>query len=507
MLNDIRLLLGLGARRLWPQLRYWGTFLGIDPQSHLLLRVYISLFWLAWLVALVFLSAHQAELLGRQLSRTIQQALLAALPVLIALAQVAYVVDRAFRCPIRLDAADRLWIAPSRIRVASLAIVNALRDGVPVVVVASASLTFIYVVLESAADAQTSWATAGWVALATGLLAYATHAVVWCAQAVSWRPLPFRARWVWLTFFFAIAIVWSAWPALATGSGQWLITLFAGAPDFLSLVVLGVVDVLLTIGGAALGGEVEWARVLRANRQRIERSRYGFLAGLFGIPSFERSERQSTILRSFRLPVTFGDRSSQPGLLFTRSFLTLWRLAPRSFVDPLLRSGVVGLALALIVRVANIGDPASWLLLFLLLLQGRQLGLARHLRVDRERVFMRQFVGVSQIANIGMWMSIPIGLSVLGSVVAMLTAPLTVMLPYVVLSMGVIMLIALCEVAEIHDIPLTKGIRMPYEYWVVLATIPMAWAGLATHSILIVCLAAAGTVAMGLFHLSLHPPR
>lgn len=507
MLNDIRLLMELGARRLWPQLRYWGTFLGIDPQSHLLLRVYISLFWLAWLVALVFLGAHQAELLGHQLSSTLQQALLAALPLLIALAQVAYVVDRAFRCPIRLDAPDRLWIAPSRIRTASLAVVNGLRESLPVVVVASASMGFVYMVLESAAGATTSWATVGWVALAAGLLAYATHAVVWCAQAVSWRPLPFRQRWVWLTFFFGIAMVWSAWPALATGPGQWLITVFAGAPDFLSLVVFGIVDVLLTIGAAALGDEVEWPRVLRANRQRIERSRYGFLAGLFGIPSFEQSERQSTILRSLRLPVTFGDRSSQTRLLFTRSFLTQWRLAPRSFVDPLLRSGVVGLALTLILRVANIGDPASWLLLFLLLLQGRQLGLARHLRVDRERAFMRQFSGVSQTANIGMWLSIPVGLSVLGSAGAMLAAPLTAMLPYGVLNMCMIVLIALCEVAEIYGIPLTKGIRMPYEYWICLAGIPMAWAGLATHSILIVCLAAAGTVAMGLFHLSLHPPR
>lgn len=90
MFTDLRLLLWLGARRLWPQLRYWGSFLGIDSESHPLLRLYIGLFWLAWGVALIFLGAHQAELLGHQLSPALRSVLVMALPVLVGLAQVAY---------------------------------------------------------------------------------------------------------------------------------------------------------------------------------------------------------------------------------------------------------------------------------------------------------------------------------------------------------------------------------------------------------------------------------
>ena len=105
---------------------------------------------------------------------------------------------------------------------------------------------------------------------------------------------------------------------------------------------------------------------------------------------FAQSEREATVLRSFNLPIRSNARSGVFSLLFTRSTLTMWRLAPKSLVDPMLRSAAVGVAVTVILRVTNIGDLASWLLFFLLLLQGRRLGLTRHLRLDRERVFMGQ---------------------------------------------------------------------------------------------------------------------
>ena len=507
MLTDIRLLLWLGAKRLWPQLRYWGSFLGIDSESHPLLRLYISLFWLAWAVALVFLGAHQAELLGRQLQPSLRSVLVAALPVLIGLAQAAYAIDRAFRCPIRLDAGDRVWLAPSRVRPESVALVNALRDGLPPMALASTGLSFLYVVLATALGPGADWATAGWVGLAAALLAYATHAAIWCLQALSWRPSPYRSRWIWLSAGGILVLVMLVFPEWATMPGRWLVAEFAGTFGVLQVGLVAAAALLMTAGGAALSRDVDWARVVRANRQRIERSRYGFLADLFGLPSFAQSEREATVLRSFNLPIRFNARSGVFSLLFTRSTLTMWRLAPKSLVDPLLRSAAVGVAVTVILRVTNIGDLASWLLFFLLLLQGRRLGLTRHLRLDRERVFMGQFVAAGKTAVIGTWLMIPVGLSVVGSGLAMVSAPIAEIPLYFVLSLSLIVLIALCEVAEIYDVPFVKGIRMPYEYWICLAGLPMAWVGLATHSVPFVCLAAAGTVAAGLVQWFLSPVR
>ncbi len=507
MFTDIRLLVLLGAKRLWPQLRYWGSFLGIDSESHPLLRLYISLFWLVWAVALVFLGAHQAELLGRQLQPALRSTLVAALPALIGLAQIAYAFDRAFKCPIRLDAPDRIWLAPSRVRSDSVALVNALRDSLPPVILASIGLSFIYVVLETSISPGANWATAGWVGLSTACLAYATHAAVWCLQAISWRRLPYRSRWIWLSAGGACALLVSQFPDWATAPGRWLVAEFAGTFGVLPACLVAAAGLVMTTCGAIFSREVDWARVLRANRQRIERSRYGFLADLFGLPSFAQSERQETVLRSFKLPIHFDARSGPFRLLLTRSALTMWRLAPKSLVDPLLRSAAVGVAVTVILRVTNIGDLASWLLFFLLLLQGRRLGLTRHLRMDRERVFMRQFTGAGSTAVVGTWLLIPVGLSVLGSGLAMLSAPLAAMLPYFVLSMALILLIALCEVAEIYNVPFVKGIRMPYEYWICLAGLPMAWVGLATHSVPFVCLAAVGTVVAGVFQWFMSPVR
>ena len=90
---------------------------------------------------------------------------------------------------------------------------------------------------------------------------------------------------------------------------------------------------------------------------------------------------------------------------------------------------------------------------------------------------------------------------------AMVAAPLSALAPYFVLSLCLIVLIGLCEVAEIYDVPFVRGIRMPYEYWICLAGLPMAWVGLATHSVPFVCLAAAGTVAAGLVQWFLSPVR
>lgn len=507
MFTDLRLLLWLGARRLWPQLRYWGSFLGIDSESHPLLRLYIGLFWLAWGVALIFLGAHQAELLGHQLSPALRSVLVMALPVLVGLAQVAYGIDRAFKCPIRLDAGDRVWLAPSRVRPESVALLNALRDSLPPVIVASTSMSFVYVVLETAIGPGANWMTAGWIGLMAALLAYATHAALWCLQATSWRQLPYRSYWIWLGASCALVLALLIFPDAATAPGRWLVSEFAGTFGLGQAGVIGAAGLATTACGVVLSRNVDWARILRANRQRIERSRYGFLADLFGLPSFAQSERQATVLRSLKLPLHFNARSKAVSLLFTRAALTMWRLAPKSLIDPLLRSAAVGVAVTVILRVTNIGDLASWLLFFLLLLQGRRLGLTRPLRIDRERVFMRQFVDVDSTAVIATWLAIPIGLSVLGSGLAMWSAPLAAMLPYFVLSLSLIVLVALSEVAEIYNVPFVKGIRMPYEYWICLAGLPMAWVGLATHSVPFVCLAAVGTVAAGFIGWFVSPVR
>lgn len=490
MLRDILSLLWFQWKHLNRELAYWLKFLGFDPETSWMYRVYVVLFWIFWLLTVWGYGVDQAYRISRSLNAAAVESLLGVIPNALLVLQLLYLALVLRDPPLKLSAPDLSHVAAAPVQRGAIALVQFLRGmALPAVFLGLASALL---------SMMLSWTSApdrvGVVGLQAlflmVLLVYISAAAAWGLSLLKLRPQPRLQRWL---LWLALPLVLLA-ARLVPEVGLWAGRLWVSAVESpltpLSWLWLLLALTVLCAVIVAVGQRVYMPLVADNSRVYARIQRLGWYGRIYAGDVIARIHRQTSLARKKHLRLVMPEDAVGTRALWSRSIITTLRFFPGSVIRPFARGVILAVVIGSMVGVGGWQTVQVWLLVLLGLLYSRPVELGAMFRDVMSAAFVQQFLPHDRLVVFVSNAAHALLFSAAGSLMIMLllgwSSPLLIALMLLTL-----VAFALAQALEVVEVPLGFTRRLPYVYSVIVYALLVFLAGVALQSLLLAVVVAA----------------
>lgn len=482
-MRDLLLVMRLEWKRFKGEASYWLRLLGIEADTGRLYAMYILFFWSVWLFAIWAYVGQQVLDASKQTPRATLTTLGEIAPALILLLQVGYVIYTLRDTPLKFSAPDLLYVAASPIARGAIALVTFLRTLLlPALLVGLVCALFAMYLIWPVAKAR--FGVAGFEAFLLGiLLVYFTGALAWILALFKLHPDVYPRRRVFWAVVPLIVLAALLLPQIMLAPGYLWLTAAAAEVSVVGALTLIACLLLALIGLYQVGQNAHMTLVMDASQTYARIQRMGIVGKFYARDVIRRIHRQARLARKRRLRFALAPNLSGYNMMIGRSLLDILRLAPGSITLPFLRGmALIGLMVFLI-RLTGWQAIQTWLIVLILVIQGRPSFLIENFQQDVGQPFLRQFLPPNNLYRLMASALIPFVLACSGGLLALLAQPGIDLLAgslLIVLGLaGATLCLALEQVEERQIF--FQAIRYPYS--VGFCTVLVIIAGFIAHSL------------------------
>lgn len=296
------------------QTLYWLRLLGFEPDSPPAYLIYVLAFWAFWLFSMWAYLVDEVFSASKLIPLEIQAGMHQAVPILIIILQIMYVIYSLFHDSYKLTAPDINYVVASPVSRGLIALFQYLQAALIPAVLLSLGNCLIEMML-TWHDYPEFVGIAGLKALIFGFgLVYFTIAIGWSVSLLK------AARFSWKTKvqLFLALIILLILPMPVN------IAMSLSIPAYLVLLVaLPVASYLLR----RIGNYVHLAAVADRSQTYARIQRLGFVGRIYARSVIDRINRQSRLIKKQELKFSLGSGSPRNSL-WQRSILSLLRLSP-----------------------------------------------------------------------------------------------------------------------------------------------------------------------------------
>lgn len=483
MFREFRLLAKLEGKRLKHRISYFLSLLGFDATQSRAYQLYIAVFWLFWVFAMWSYLIDQLYQMSNQINPENTVYLLQAVPFLIFIFQLLFLFLVLREPPLKLDAANLLYVATAPISRAVITVIHFfLYMLVPV------SFVSLFGTLAAMFFAwRVHPADAGMIGLhaffVTAFLVYLSGAVCWMVALLKQNLQSIEHKHIFWLLIPLLLLASILLPQIALFPGYaWVATLesthFNGQIIWLLLATLIALVLLHRVGQ-----HVQMTLIIADSQIHARIQKLGVFGSITAGDVVARIHHQSRLskrrIHQTGLPMALHGNTA----LIGQSYLIMRRLSPQAFFS-LLSSGMT-LASGFLLLTIGIGKPTlqTWLILFLFLLQIRPSHVTRMFREYLNQPYLRQFVPANNLLLFALCITLPFTVTSLGMIAFILLQPWIEPIIGILLAISGLMTISLCLALDMVRVTRYALPRISYEYSLLFSGALIVGSGYLSHSL------------------------
>jgi hypothetical protein len=495
MWGDLKTLLKLEYRQTKRQSRDALLVLGIDQEAGYGYLFYVAAFMLFWVFTMWTYVVDMVYNTSRQVEVAQMMDLLNALPALIFVIQIIYLIVILRGKPLKMTTPNLAYLSPSPVSRSAITLVYWLKSALLTLVILSTLSILITMFFLWTFDLPNVGLIGLFAFPLTFALGILTTLLGWCIGLAKQLDRP-RKWFYWLIVPMMIVL------ALVVPDGMlWMGKVWERLIlNTLSPFDLGLLAVLIVGAGALLawvGREMDMTLIIEDSQIYARIQKLGVFGQMLAPDVISSIKSQAKLAKRQVTTSKFPRPLQGTNALFGYNMVNIYRLSP-SLILQLVFSGITYPSIIiLVISLINFDALQAWALVLILLTQLRPKNLTRFFQEHHNRPHLRQFLPVNNLTLFITQTTLPLLVMSVGLGVSIGLQGLT--FPAFLLGVAILVGLALCQVqTDIQD----GGFKIAYEYQVIFLGVLVIGAGYVSGSIfgaLGVVLVIDGLMAWGLY--------